>query len=44
MRQDTAERDRGTDQRVELFVTANRQLQVSWRDALDFQVFGRVAS
>ena len=43
MRQDPAERDRGPDQRVQFFVAADRELQVARRDALDFQIFGRVA-
>ena len=41
--QNAAERDRGPDKRVQLLVTADGELQVARRDALDFQVFGGVA-
>ena len=44
MRQDTTKRDRRTNQGVEFFVTAYRELQVAGRDALHLEVFGRVAS
>merc|ERR1719443_663629 len=40
---DTAARDGGLDQGVELLVTADRELQVTRRDALHAQVLGRVA-
>ena len=43
MRQHTAKRDGGSDQRIQLLVATDRELQVAGRDALDFQVFGRVA-
>ena len=35
---------RGFDQRIELFVTTNGQLQVTRCDTLHFQIFGSVAS
>ena len=37
------ERDCGADQRVQLLVAADRELEVARRDALDFEVFGGVA-
>ena len=43
MRQDTAEGDGGANQRVEFLITANGELQVAWRDALDFKILGCVA-
>ena len=43
VRQDTTEGDRGVDEGVEFLVTADRELQVSGRDALDFEVLGRVS-
>ena len=43
VRQNTTERDRGVNQSVELLVTTDRKLQVSGRDALDFEVLGRVS-
>lgn len=36
--------DGGLDQGVQLLVSADRQLQVPWRDSLDLQVLGRIAS
>ena len=42
VRDDTAARDGGLDQRVELLVTTDGELQVARRDALDAQVLGRV--
>lgn len=43
MWQDTTKGDRGPNERVEFLITTNGELQVTGRDALDFQVFGRVA-
>ena len=43
MGQDSAKGDGRADKRVELFVTADGELQVAGRDALDLQVFGGVA-
>ncbi len=40
--QNTAESNGGADERVELFVTADGELEVTRRDALDLQVLGRV--
>ena len=36
--QDTSEGDCGFDERVELLVAADGELQVAWRDALDLEV------
>ena len=41
--QDTTERDSGTDEAVQLFVTADGELQVTRRDTLDLQILGGVA-
>ena len=43
MRDDSAASDGGLDQRVELLVTADGELQVTRRDALDLEVLRRVA-
>ena len=43
MRQHASEGDGRADQRVELLVAADGQLQVAGRNALDLQVLGRVA-
>lgn len=43
MWQDTTKGDRGPNERVEFLITTDGELQVTGRDALDFQVFGRVA-
>ena len=43
MRQHAAKRNRRTDERVELLVAANRQLEVTRGDALDVEILGRVA-
>jgi hypothetical protein len=40
---DAAARDGGLDERVELLVTADGELQVARGDALDLEVLGRVA-
>ena len=42
MRQYASERDGGADQRVELLVAADRELQVAGRDALDLEVLGGI--
>jgi hypothetical protein len=41
--QDTTESDRRVNEGVEFFVTADGELQVSGRDALDFEVLCRVS-
>ena len=43
VRDDTTAGDSGFNKRVELFVTADGQLQVAWGDALDLEVLGGVA-
>lgn len=43
MRQDTTEGDRRADERVELLVTADSELKVAGRDALDLEILGGVA-
>ena len=43
VRDDAAARDRRLDQRVELLVTADRELEVARRDALHLEVLARVA-
>lgn len=43
MRQHASEGDGGADQGVEFLVAANGELEMARRDALDFEVFGRVA-
>jgi len=43
MRQDTTERDRCADQRVQLLVSTDGKLQVTWCNALDFEILGCVA-
>lgn len=43
VRKDTSEGDRGLNQGVELFVTADRKLQVTWRDTLDLKILRGVA-
>lgn len=42
VREDTTERDGCADESVQFFVTSDRELQVSRRDALDLEVLGRV--
>lgn len=42
VRDDTTAGDSGFNKRVELFVTADGQLQVAWGDALDLEVFAGV--
>ena len=43
VRDDTAARDGRLDERVELLVTADRELQVAGSDPLHLEVLGRVA-
>lgn len=43
VRNDTTTGDRRLDQRVELLVAADGELQVARRDALDLEVLGGVA-
>lgn len=43
VRDDTAAGDRGLDEGVQFLVSANGQLQVAGGDALDLQIFARVA-
>ena len=43
MWQDTSESDRSADERVELLVTSDGELQMARCDALDFEVLGGVA-
>lgn len=42
VREDTTERDGCANERVQFFVTSDRELQVSRGDALDLEVLGRV--
>ena len=42
MREDTTKGDRGADERVEFFVSADRELQVAGGDTLDFEILGGV--
>lgn len=43
VRQDTAESDGGTNESVELLVTANGELQMTGRNTLDLEILGSVA-
>ena len=43
MRQYTTEGDGGADQGVQLFIAADGELEMTRRDALDFEIFCRVA-
>ena len=43
MRQHAPERNRRSDQRIQFFITADRKLQMTWRDTFYFEVLGRVA-
>lgn len=43
VRQHTTKRNGGADEGVELLVTADGQLQVARRDALDLEILGSVA-
>jgi hypothetical protein len=38
MREDTTKGDRGADERVEFFVSADGELQVAGSDTLDFEI------
>lgn len=42
MWKDTAEGDGRTDEGVELLVTTDGELEVTWGDALDFEILGGV--
>jgi hypothetical protein len=42
MREDTTKGDRGADERVEFFVSADGELQVTRGDTLDFEILGGV--
>jgi len=43
MWQDASERNSGTDQGIEFFVTTDSELEVAGRDALDFEILGGVS-
>jgi len=43
MREDTTKGDRGADERVEFFVSADGELQVTRGDTLDFEILGGVS-
>lgn len=43
MREYTAESDCGANQGIEFFVATNGELQMTWRNALDLKILGRVA-
>lgn len=43
MRQNTSKGDGGANERVEFLVTADGELEMAWRDALDLEVLGGVA-
>ena len=43
MREHTTERNGRSDQGVQLFVTADSQLQMARSDTLDFQILGSIA-
>ena len=42
MWEDTTKSDGGTDEGVELLITTNGELKVTWGDALDLEVLGGV--
>lgn len=42
MREDTTEGDGGPDESVEFLITADGELQVARRDALDLEILGGV--
>lgn len=42
MRQNTSEGDSGTNQGVQLFITANGKLEVARSDTLDFEILSSV--
>jgi hypothetical protein len=42
MRQDTSEGDGGTDEGIEFFVSADRELEVARCNSLDFEILGSV--
>ena len=43
VRNDTSTSDRGLDERIQFFVTANGKLQVARGNTLDFQIFGSIS-
>ena len=43
MWQDTSKGDGGTDEGIKFLIAADGQLQVAWRDALAFEIFGGVS-
>ena len=43
MRQNTSKGNGGTDKRIEFFITSDSELEMAWRDALDFEILGSVA-
>jgi hypothetical protein len=42
MRQHTTKRNGGSDQCIQLLISPDRELQMAWRDTLDFEIFGCV--
>lgn len=42
MWKDSSKGDGGTDERIEFFVSADCELQVTWGNTLDFKVLGCV--
>lgn len=44
MRKNTSKRDGCADQRIQLFVTTDGELQMARRNTLHFEVFGGIAS
>ena len=43
MWKDTTEGDSRADEGVELFITTDGELEMAWRDALDFEIFGGIS-
>ena len=41
---DTSSSDGGLDEGVELFITSDSELEMSWSDSLDLKIFGSVTS
>ena len=41
---DTSASDGGLDEGVELFITSNSELEMSWSDSLHLKIFGSVTS
>ena len=44
MGQDTTESDGGADQGIQFLVSTDGELEMTWSDTLDFQIFGSVTS